>query len=185
MRDIQHSLIYPYLLLCAAILACVGCVTVNPSNVHVSGSIGSSHPPGTAAPAASVREPAYAPALRKVIHQQEKVAKELQKRDWPELLDESNDWIKYTRALIGYADTSHDPVKFRQRADALLAATEAIRRAAGQHDGNACQRALNACDMPLNQLCRDFPLAITPHRQGSRQSAWTQSKSNQRPSRVP
>ena len=145
-----------YLPICVMLLTCVGCVTVNPSNVHISGILGSSPPRATASSAATSREPAYAPALRKVIHQQEKVAKELQRRDWPELLDESNDWVEYTRALIGYADTSNNPATFRRRADALLAATQTLRRAASHHDSRACQRALEACDRPLDQLCRDL-----------------------------
>jgi len=179
MRDIQYPLI------CAALLACAGCVTVNPSNVHVSGILGSSNPPATASPSATPREPAYAHALRKVIRQQDKVAKELERRDWPELVDESGDWVAYSRSLIGYADTSHDPAKFRQRANALLAATQALRRAAGQRDARACKRALEACDPPLDQLCRDFPLVITPTRQAPRQTTPAHNQSNQRPARVP
>jgi len=176
MRAIQYLSVY------AILLVCVGCVTVNPSNVHVSGSIGSSSPRAMATPVVSLHEPAYAPTLRKVIHQQEKVAKELQRRDWPELLDESNDWVEYSRALIGYADTSHNPVKFRQRVDALLAATEALRRTVGQHDIRTCQRALDACNAPLDQLCRDFPLVIVPDRSAApRRTAPTYKKS----SRVP
>ena len=179
MRDIRYPLV------CAALLSCGGCVTVNPSNVHVSGILGSSSPPAPASPAAGVREPAYAHALKKVIHQQEKVAKELERRDWSELADESNDWIEYVRSLIGYADTSQNPAKFRQRANALLSATQALRRTAGQRDARACERALEACDPPLNQLCRDFPLVVTPARQAPRPTNPTHGPSNQQPARVP
>lgn len=179
---IRNILTHQYLTLCAVLLVCIGCVTVNPSNVHVSGILGSSSSPATAGPASSSREPAYAPALRKVIQQQDKVAKELQRRDWSELADESGDWVEYTRALIGYADTSHDPAKFRQRTDALLAATQALRRAAGRHDARACQRALEACDAPLDLLCRDFPLVIAPHRSSPRR---TGPQSDQRTAYVP
>lgn len=171
---------YPYIMIIMSSLSLfigVGCVTVNPSNVHVSGFISSPTPPAPTSPSASAREPAYAPALRKVIGQQEKVAKELQRRDWEELVDESNDWVKYSRALIGYADTSHNPPQFRRRADALLAATEAVRRAAARHDARACQRALDACNVPLDQLCREFPMVIDSGRPAPRQTARADRKS--------
>ena len=185
MRYIRHLCIHQYLFVCTALLAYAGCVTVNPSNVHVSGILGSSAPPATASPAATPRESAYAHALKKVIHQQDKVAKELERRDWSELVDESGDWVEYTRSLIGYADTSHDPTRFRQHANKLLAATQAVRRAARQRDARACERALEACDPPLDQLCRDFPLTVSPARQAPRRTGPAQKQSNQQPPRVP
>jgi hypothetical protein len=185
MHYMHYTHYIQYLPICAASLACAGCVTVNPSNVHVSGILGSSTPPATESPAATPREPAYAHTLRKVIHQQDKVAKELERRDWSELVDESGDWVEYTRSLIGYADTSHDPTRFRQHANKLLAATQAVRRAARQRDARACERALEACDPPLDQLCRDFPLTVSPARQAPKRTGPAHRQSNQRPARVP
>ena len=118
------------ILLPVSALALSGCVMVNPSNVSVTG-FGSQ---SSSSKAPATPRTAYADALEKVIGQQEKVAHELGKRDWEELDEEANDWVEYTRTLLGYADTSHDPQLFRQYGDELLAATREVQRAAGQRD---------------------------------------------------
>ena len=137
-----------------------GCVVVNPSNVSVGG-FGSPSPRKIHEPE---METAYADALRKVARQQNRVASELQHRDWEELADESGDWVKYVRELSGYAGRSHDPALFRQYSDALLAATEDARIATARRDPQACQSAIRRCDPILDRFFRDFPLSIEPAR---------------------
>jgi hypothetical protein len=129
-----------------------GCVVVNPSNVSVSGfnSARSDSPPATP----------YASSLQKVIRQQQKVGAALAERDWNEVTDKTNDWMKYTRTLLGYANTSHDPARFRAYCNDLLKAIEAIHMAAARQDARTCQQALRSCDPILDRFSTDFPLVM-------------------------
>jgi len=127
-----------------------GCVVVNPSNVSVSGfnSARGDSPP----------EAPYASSLQKVIREQQKVASAVAESDWEKVTDKANDWMRYTRTLLGYANTSHDPVRFRGYCSDLLKAIEAIHAAAARQDARTCQQALRSCDPILDRFARDFPL---------------------------
>ncbi|MBP7936032.1 MAG: hypothetical protein KA354_15420 [Phycisphaerae bacterium] len=176
MRPVQIT--YVASMLTATVAA--GCVLVNPSNVHLGAVMASPSPsePGSTSP--SVRETAYASALKRVMHQEEKVVKQLQKRDWEDLLEECSAWMEYTRKLVGYADTSQDPVRFRQYGQELLVAIEEIRTAAQAHDANASQAAIRRCDPILDRYSHDFPLSVVPVQPGTVPSdsrAWTPPES--------
>ncbi len=145
--------------LSAVLLAVSGCVMVNPSDVQISAS---PVPVVVGEPRPAVPETAYAHGLRKVLRQQETVAKEFSKRDWHELSQEANDWAAYTRELQGYAHTSADPARFRRYCDQLLQQIRRIDDAAARRDGPGCEQAIRGCDPILNQLSRDFPTAIVP-----------------------
>ena len=138
----------------AAALVCAGCVVVNPSNVNVSGfssGRGDSGPPATP----------YAAALRDVTRQQEAVRTEINDRDWIEAGEEIDDWVQYTRKLIGYAETSRDPARFRAYGNELLAAIERLRQAVQRQEPRGSLEALRACDPILNRFSRDFPLTAS------------------------
>jgi hypothetical protein len=129
-----------------------GCVVVNPSNVSVSG-FNSAR--GDSPPAAP-----YASSLQKVIREQQKVAAAVSESDWEKVADKTNDWMQYTRTLLGYANTSHDPVRFRAYCNDLLKAIEAIHAAAARQDARSCQQALRSCDPILDRFSADFPLVM-------------------------
>jgi hypothetical protein len=138
----------------AAGVAFAGCVVVNPSNVSVSGfNSGRSDAGPPATP--------YASALRDVIDQQAAVRTEINDRDWVEANEEIDDWVQDTRKLIGYADTSRDPARFRAYGNELLAGIERLRTAVNRQDGRAAMDALNACDPILDKYSRDFPLVAS------------------------
>lgn len=146
------SLISRILLLAiAAAFACSGCVVVNPSNVSVSGFNTRRSDPGPPATP-------YASALRDVIKQQTAVRTEINDRDWVEAGEEIDDWAQLARKLVGYADTSRDPARFRAYGNELLGAIERLRLAVGRQDAQTATNALNACDPILNKFSRDFPL---------------------------
>jgi len=137
-----------------------GCVVVHPTNVSLTG-IGS---PASRHPDEPVTETPYADALRKVERQQHRVAHELEKGDWKELADEAGDWLEYTRELLGYANSSHDPARFRKYTTQLLAHVRRFRSAAYERNAEACRRALAACDPILDDFFRDFPLTTDRRR---------------------
>ncbi len=170
-----HSPVFIRFLVVATLAACTGCVVVNPSNVRVSGfnsSRADSGPP--AAP--------YASALQNVIEQQSAVRAELDARDWVEVNEEIDDWVTETRKLMGYADTAHDPKRFRAYCNELLAAFEPLRQAAARQDPVAARERLEACNPILNRFSRDFPLtATTPPPSHPTSDA----PENRQPSRVP
>ena len=141
-----------------------GCVMVNPSNVHMGGVMASPSPSDPGSASSSLRETAYASSLKRVIHQEEKVVKKLQERDWEDLLKESSTWMEDTRKLLGYADTSQDPARFRQYGNELLVAMEGVRTTAQAHDASGCQLAIRRCDPILDRFSRDFPLSVVPSR---------------------
>mgnify|MGYP000361040753 CR=1 FL=1 len=58
--------------------------------------------------------PAYARALRKAGDYQAKVAENLAEGDRDDLVRRSAEWVQRIRELSGYAETSHDPARFRQ-----------------------------------------------------------------------
>lgn len=149
-----------HLVLGLAAVVAAGCVMVNPSNVHMGGVMASPSPSEPGSASSSLRDTAYASPLKRVIHQEEKVVKQLQERDWEDLLKESSTWMEDTRKLIGYAGTSQDPPRFRQYGNELLVAIEGVRTAAQAHDANGCQQAILRCDPILNQFSRDFPLSV-------------------------
>jgi hypothetical protein len=155
--------------------ALAGCVTVNPSNVSVSGiNVGRSNPGPPETP--------YASALRDVIEQQGAVRAEIDAGDWDDAADEISDWIQYTRTLQGYADTSHDPVRFRAYGQELLTAIDRVQQAAARRDARAAQTALRACDPILDKFARDFPLTAP---NGQRSTPPPQPQKQQTPARVP
>ena len=145
----------------AVAMSGTGCVLVETPSVRV-GVVGSPEPRADAP--ASPTAP-YARALQSVVRQQDEVAEQLRDRDWEDLMDEADDWVERVRELSGYAETSHNPARFRRQCDKLLAATEAVRRAARSRDPQACRRAIDACDPLLDQLVRDFPLTGSPRPQ--------------------
>jgi hypothetical protein len=139
-----------------AVAACVGCLHVKTESVDVE--FKSPVPPiNTGGSSATDPRTPYADALERVLQQQDKVTKELHRRDWGELVDEAGDWVEYVRVLAGYAGTSHDPARFRQYCDELLVATQEVRRAAAAHDAARCQQAIAACDPVLDRLSTTFP----------------------------
>ncbi|HSW47206.1 MAG TPA: hypothetical protein VLM89_16705 [Phycisphaerae bacterium] len=149
----MRTIILPvHSLVAILLLWLTGCLAVNPSNVNVNvGGFGSPRrdtPPRTP----------YASALRDAIEQQGAVRVQLNDGDWADAADEVNDWLQYTRTLLGHAETSHDPAKFRAYGNELLAAIERLRQAIARHDMRASQDALRACDPILDKLSRDFPL---------------------------
>ncbi len=149
-----HSHTFIRLLVAETLLACTGCVVVNPSNVRVSGfnsDRADSGPPATP----------YASTLQSVIEQQSAVRTELDARDWVEAGEEIDDWVTDTRKLMGYADTTHDPRLFRAYCNELLAAFEPLHRAVARQDPVAARERLEACNPILNKLSRDFPLTAT------------------------
>jgi len=139
-------------LVACPVIALAGCVVVNPSNVSVSGfnSARGDSPP----------EAPYASSLQKVIRQQQKVAAAVAERDWNEVTDKTTDWMQYARTLLGYANTSHDPARFRAYCNDLLKAIEAIHGAAARQDARSCQQALRSCDPILDRFSADFPLVM-------------------------
>lgn len=143
-------------------VAATGCVMVNPSNVHMGAVMASPSPSEPGSASSSMRETAYASSLKRVIHQEEKVVKRLQERDWEDLLDECSTWMEDARKLTGYANTSHDPTRFRQYGNELMVEIEGARLAAQSHDAGQCQAAVRRCDPILNKFSRDFPLAVAP-----------------------
>lgn len=142
----------------SAVLICsVGCVSVETPDTNVKVGITSLSLPGGGHD--EPRETPYAKPLRKVTSQQREVTEQLAKRDWSELAKESSDWIRYARELSGYAGTTSDPNAFRGCCDQIIAGAETLRQAALRRDAATAQQALAACDPPLNQLCRQFPLS--------------------------
>jgi hypothetical protein len=143
-------------------LASAGCVIVNPHEVSVSAS---PVPVYVGSPKPYDRQDDYHSRIKHVLRQQAKVAKELEKRKWKEVVDEAGDWAEYTRTLNGYSELSRDPKRFRQCCGQLLTEIEQLRSAALQHNSAACERALRACDPLLDQLSRDQQAApaAAPH----------------------
>jgi hypothetical protein len=135
-----------------------GCVLVETPSVRV-GVVGS---PESRHDESAPPEAPYAKALKAVVRQQDEVAEQLRDRDWGDLEDEAEEWVERVRELSGYAAMSHDPPRFRRDCDKLLAATEAVRRAARSRDPQACRRAIDACDPILDQFVRDFPATGSP-----------------------
>ena len=158
------------LLIGGMVVACTGCVMVETPDVRV-GVIGSPHPRSDEPPQPTA---SYGAALHRVIRQQDRVTRELNKRDWDELIDEAGDWVEYVRVLNGYASSSHDPERFRRHCDRLLRATQAVRSAAQDRDANRCRRAIDACDPILDQFTRAFPLAGPPPRDAADKPAHPQ-----------
>jgi hypothetical protein len=136
-----------------------GCVSVDTPDTNVKVGITSLNLPG------SEKDPntaAYAKPMKKVTAQQAEVSEQFAKRDWEELAKESSDWVAYTRDLAGYANSSHNPPLFRSCCDQLAVHAQGIRDAAMRHDEAGVQRALAACDQPLDQLVQHFPLTRGP-----------------------
>lgn len=163
----------------AGALLLTGCVVVNPANVSVGGVLGSPEYRPAAGADPTVRETAYAHDLRKVIRQQDGVVKALQKHDWEELTDEATDWSKYTRILMGQAETSHDPGRFRRQTNELLSAQGELLQAAHRRDAARCEAALSRCGRLLDRLSIDFPQTVPAHR-----PTVTRTESSARPPRA-
>jgi len=157
------------LVICGVLVILSGCVSVDTPDVRV-GVLAPLPRRSGDSPQPTTR---YADALKRVIRQQDKVTKELDKGDWEELQDEAGDWVEYVRTLSGYADTSHDPEQFRSYCDQLLTATQSLRRSARTRDRVRCQRAINACDPILDQFARTFPLTSPPPNTPARKEADT------------
>jgi hypothetical protein len=137
-------------------LPAAGCVIVNPGEVQFSAS---PSPIQIVTPSRSDGETPYAGQLKRAIRQQDTVRKELDKRDWEELMDETSDWMEYVRVLNGYAETTSNPRPFRDCCSRLLSRMESLHAAALRRDAQACETALRGCDPLLDQLSRDYPLA--------------------------
>lgn len=135
-----------------------GCVVVNPSgDVHFTPSSWKFWEPS---PPPTQARTAYAPHLQRVVHQQEKIVKVLNKRQWDSVVDEATDWTEYVRVLSGYADTTHDPARMRRYCDQLLAQIRSLRSGALTRNVTRCDQSLQACDPILNALTRDFPTTV-------------------------
>ena len=165
---------FVYLILTCGMLATAACVIVHPQRVHVSAS-----PPPVYVDSPEPYDPhaAYHYHMKSVLNQQAKLAKQLGEQEWDDVLDEANDWTKYTRTLNTYADMSNDPKRFQQCCAQLLAEIERFRSAAVRRDIGACERALRTCDPLLNQLSRYAPVTATA------KSTPTAAPHNSRPSR--
>jgi hypothetical protein len=132
-----------------------GCVVVNPK-----GDVKMSALPESFAfwkHSSSSGKMPYASTLRRVVDQQDKVVKKLQRQDWTGLVNETNTWTDDIRTLSGYANTTPDPNRFRIYCDQLLAQTQAIRDGALHQDPIACNNAVRGCDPVLNRMASDFP----------------------------
>lgn len=164
-----------------------GCVMINPSDVNLGAVMASPSPSDPGSASSSTRETPYASALKRVIHQEEKVVKQLQERDWEDLLEACSSWMADTRKLVGYADTSQDPQRFRQYGNELLVAIEGVRTAAQAHDAASCQAAIRRCDPLLDRFVRDFPLSAVRDRPASPRSdsAWRETPPEMNALRVP
>ena len=99
----------------------------------------------------------YGPDLERVVKQEEKVVKRLQKQDWKGLLEDTTTWTQQVRTLAGYSHTTYDPARFRTYCDQLLVQTQSIRDAALHQDPVACNTAILGCDPVLNRLSSEFP----------------------------
>jgi len=144
-----------YLLMIISVFVVAGgCVIVNPADVQIS----ASPAPFTIKHDDSKHYTPYGRALERVIRQQDKVIKELNKGKWEHVVDETGDWTEQVRALNGHAGHSSDPPKFRRYCEQLLGHTQAARNAAMRADAAGCDRAIRACDPILNQFSRDYPV---------------------------
>jgi hypothetical protein len=149
-----------FTLLCV-MMASVGCVIVHPQEVHVAAS---PMPVYVDSPERVPYDPveAYQYNVHRVIRQPGNVAKELEKQEWDDVVDEASDWMKYTRELDTYAPMSRDPKRFQNCCSQLLTHMERLRSAAFRHDRVACERALHACEPLLDQLGRIPPAPPQP-----------------------
>lgn len=147
------------IVLACTMLASTACVIVHPQQVHVAASPA---PVYVDAPEPYDPHAAYHYHMKSVLSQQAKVAKQLEEGEWDDVLDEANDWTKYTRTLNTYANTSNDPKRFRQCCAQLLVEIERLRSAAVRRDTGACERTLRTCDPLLNQLSRYAPVTAKP-----------------------
>jgi len=134
------------------ILPLAGCVIVHPHDVHVDAS---PVPVFVGSPEPSDPHERYHSQIHRVLRQQAKVAKEIEKQKWKDVVEETGDWTEYTRTLNEYAEQSHDPKRFRQCCGQLLTQLEQLRSAALRHNRSECEHILRACDPLLDQLSRD------------------------------
>lgn len=132
------------------------CVSVDTPDTKVKVGTTSLRLPGDRS--SSSETPAYAKPLKRVTAQQAKVARELAKQDWKDLVSESSDWITRVRDLTGYAGSSQDPALFQACCEELVLHAQALREAALRRDATAARQSLAACDPPLNRLNQAFPL---------------------------
>ncbi len=104
------------------------------------------------------RRTPYARDLEKVLDQERTVQKDLKDRDWEELDDDSADWSKYVRKLMGQANTCGNPAKMREYCTSLLREIEGLQRAAAAKDGKAAGAALTRMRPILDRMSAEFPL---------------------------
>jgi hypothetical protein len=137
---------------------CPGCVSVDTPDAKVQVGITSvnvphSPPDPDAAP--------YAHSLKKVSERQGKVARQISKRDWEDVVKRSSEWIDDIRELSAYAPSTHDPRRFQACCDQLLASVQTLRQSAMRQDAPRIQQSFDACDPPLTALIRNFPMTRT------------------------
>lgn len=144
-----------YALTAGLFLALGGCLNVDTRIPDVQ----INTPSGYSGGSSNERRTPYGKELEKVLGQEKDVAKELKKRNWDDLADELNDWVNYTRKLMGKADTSRNPARMKDYCKQLLAEMETMQRAGRAHDAKAVQAGLDRVNPWLNRLSAEFPLA--------------------------
>lgn len=137
----------------AGLLVSSGCVIVNPSDVHMAAS---PSPIVIGHPRPSEGLTSYSGAVQRTVRQQAKVVKELQDRDWNDLVDETGDWMEDIHMLSTYAEQTNSPDRFRACCDALLTHAQALRSSAMRADANGCEQAIRRSDPYITALSRDF-----------------------------
>lgn len=135
--------------------AAAGCLNVNVPDVSVQSSP-SAYEPGTA-PAPTQRRTPYGAELDRVIKQQSTVDKEFRQRDWKELDDELNDWVRDVRRLLGRAESSPNPTRMKEICAALLREMQSMQHAVSSRDAGAVRRSLDATNPWLDRLAAEFP----------------------------
>jgi hypothetical protein len=133
-----------------------GCVSVKTPDTNVKVGITELKMPGSHE--SDTAATPYARPLRKVSEQQAKVARQLGKRDWEDVGEESAKWLSQVRELAGYAGTSHNPTLFRECCRQLQEQIHLVQQAAERRDVDRIQQAFDACNPPLTTLVQNFPL---------------------------
>jgi hypothetical protein len=143
-----------------AVISLAGCVSVDTPDTNVKVGITSVRLPDSHREDSNATP--YAKPLQRVSNQQAKVGRQLAKQDWEDVIEESSDLMADVRTLSGYAATSHDPATFRACCQEMLQHAQAVREAALVRNAASAERALAACNHPLNRMMQTFPLAQAP-----------------------
>jgi hypothetical protein len=143
-----------------SVISIGGCVSVDTPDTKVKVGLTSVRLPDSAREDSNATP--YAKPLQRVSRQQAKVGRQLAKQDWEDVIEESSDLMADVRTLSGYAATSHDPGTFRACCQELLQHAQAVREAALVRNAASAERALAACNQPLNHMMQIFPLTRAP-----------------------